>query len=313
MRVLVTGGAGFIGSSVVHALVARGDEVTVVDDLSTGSAGNLHPAADFHRMDVLDPELGDLARLTAPEAVVHLAAQVSVSESVRDPERDRLVNVEGTRALARAAAGAGARRMLSASSAAVYGEPSSLPVAEDAPKSPQNPYGRSKLEAESVLAEELRGTGVDFASLRFANVYGPRQDWRGEGGVVAVFAGRMAAGEPVVVNGDGTQTRDFVYVGDVAGAVTEALEARATLAGAGVDGPAYNISTGEETSVLELVGLMRPLIGYEGPVTYAPLPAGDVPRSSLAQDKAAGVLRWRARVSLDQGLRQTVRWFAAQR
>jgi UDP-glucose 4-epimerase len=231
MRVLVTGGAGFIGSNLVDALVARGDTVGVIDDLSTGKAQNLNPSAWFREMDILDVSVPDVACEFAPDAVVHLAAQASVAVSLRDPNRDFAVNAEGTRAVARAALASGAKRMISASSAAVYGEPaeSLLPLLETAPKAPANPYGNSKLAAESMLAEKLLGTGCDFASFRFSNVYGPRQDAAGEGGVVSLFCDRMHAGTAPVVYGTGEQTRDFIFVGDIVGAIIAALVCGAPL------------------------------------------------------------------------------------
>lgn len=313
MRILVTGGAGFIGSNLVHALIG-GHELGVIDDLSTGRMDNVHPAAWFRRLDILDGSLAEAISAFAPEVVVHLAAQASVAESFRDPERNRAVNVDGTVAVASAASAAGARVVLSASSAAVYGEPSELPLGEVAAKVPTNPYGRSKLEAEAALAECLAGTGTDFASLRFSNVYGPRQDWRGEGGVVAVFAARMTAGEPPTINGDGSQTRDFVYVGDVIGALLAAIEGDERLAtGPGPDGPAYNVSSGQETSVETLARLMRAPARYTGPVEHGPAREGDVARSALDPAKASQVFGWRAEVPLERGLAVTVSWFARNR
>ncbi|MDZ4655711.1 MAG: NAD-dependent epimerase/dehydratase family protein [Coriobacteriia bacterium] len=313
MRILVTGGAGFIGSNLVFSLLSGGHELGVIDDLSVGSMANLHPAAWFRRLDITDPALHDAVAEFRPEVVIHLAAQASVTVSQRDPERDRLVNVEGTRAVARAAAAAGVRRVLSASSAAVYGVPVSVPIGEADPKAPENPYGRSKLAAEQALADELRPAGVDFASLRFSNVYGPRQDWRGEGGVVAIFCGRMVSGEAPVVYGDGTQTRDFIYVGDVVFALLEAAETDATLALPGDDGPAYNISTGDETSVEMLVQHLRSPMGYFGSVEHAPAREGDVARSALGPQKAAEVFGWHSRVSLEAGLTRTAAWFTRPR
>lgn len=309
MRVLVTGGAGFIGSNLVHALVGR-HEVGVIDDLSTGHVANIHPASWFRRCDILDPATPGLFAEFAPEVVVHLAAQVSVIESVRDPARDSAVNLGGTRAVASAAASAGARVVLSASSAAVYGEPAVLPLPEAAPKAPQSPYGSSKLAAESALAEELRPAGVDFASLRFANVYGPRQDARGEAGVVAIMTARMLRGEPPVVFGDGEQTRDFIFVGDVVSAMLAALELDGSLASEGTDGPAYNISTGTEVSVNALVSQLGTACRYTGPIERGPRPEGDLARSALDPGKAADVLGWRAGVPLERGVASTVRWFA---
>ena len=225
MRVLVTGGAGFIGSNLVHALVSGGHQVGIIDDLSTGKSANVHPHAWFRALDILDDSFGELVAEFAPDAVVHLAAQASVSVSLEDPDRDWAVNAEGTRLVARAAREAGAKRMISASSAAVYGEPAEadLPLSETAPKAPVNPYGKSKLAAESLLAQELEGSDVDYASFRFSNVYGPRQDGAGEGGVVAIFCTRMREGAAPVVYGTGAQTRDFIYVGDVVGAIISAL------------------------------------------------------------------------------------------
>ena len=314
MRVLVTGGAGFIGSNLAHALITGGHQVGVIDDLSTGAFENLHPHAWSRTLDILDPGFPALVAEFAPDAVVHLAAQASVSVSLKDPERDWAVNAEGTRVAARAAREAGAKRMISASSAAVYGEPlpSDLPLVEAAHKSPVNPYGRSKLAAEGLLASELTGSGVDYASFRFSNVYGPRQDGAGEGGVVAIFCTRMHAGEPPVVYGTGAQTRDFIYVGDVVAAIIAALSSDSPLAGEGPDGAAYNISTGREASVDALLLALRQASGYLGGVDHEPARAGDVDRSSLSPAKAAGVLGWAAGQPLDNGAAVTWRWFASR-
>jgi len=311
MRVLVTGGAGFIGSNLIHALVNGGHSVGVIDDLSAGHADNLHPHAWFRSLDILSPEMPAAVAEFAPDAVVHLAAQASVTESQRDPERDWAVNAEGTAAVARAAASAGARRLVSASSAAVYGEPDPalLPLVESAPKAPVNPYGRSKLAAESMLAEALEGTGVDHASFRFSNVYGPRQDAAGEGGVVALFCAAMRDGKPPTVYGTGTQTRDFIYVGDVVGAILSALLTEGALATA--DGAAYNVSTGSEISVNELLMGLRQTSLYLGGTEYRPGREGDVARSSLSPARAEQVFGWHAHQSLETGLAITWQWFAA--
>lgn len=313
MRVLVTGGAGFVGSNLAFALIGAGHDAGVIDDLSTGRVENLHPAAWFRRLDILDPALGDAVAEFCPDAVVHLAAQASVSGSLRDPERNHAVNVEGTRRVARAALACGARRLVSASSAAVYGEPVALPLPESAPKAPTNPYGDSKLTAELVLIEELGTSELDFGSFRFSNVYGPRQDAFGEGGVVAIFSERMASGEQVTIYGDGRQTRDFVFVGDVAAAISEALSADERLAVSGVDGPAYNISTGEEVSVLDLAGRMAARSGHAREAVHAPAREGDVARSSLDPTKAREVFGWEAHTTLDAGLGLTLEWFARQK
>jgi UDP-glucose 4-epimerase len=320
MRVLVTGGAGFIGSSVVYVLLGLGHEVGVIDDLSTGKVANLHPAVWFRRLDILDASFGRVLAEFAPHAVVHLAAQASVSASIADPERDRAVNVDGTRRVAVAAAAAGVTRMLSASSAAVYGDPEVVPLTERAATVPLSPYGTSKLQAERVLAKELGGSGVDFASFRFANVYGPRQDAAGEGGVVAVFLDAIARGLEPVIFGDGRQTRDFIYVSDVATAIADALESEATLRSAGgatatadeAESSAYNISTGVETSVNRLADHLRGVTHYLGAFAHAPAREGDIFRSALDPAKASEVFAWHSNVTLERGLATTWRWFAAK-
>lgn len=313
MRVLVTGGAGFIGSNLVQALLSSGaHEVAVVDDLSTGKSENIDPRTAFRKLDILDPAFPEFVAEFAPDAVVHLAAQASVSESIKDPERDRAVNAGGTRAVAAAAKAAGARKMVSASSAAVYGEPEAVPLTEQARKAPANPYGASKLEAEGLLADELRGSDTDFASFRFSNVYGPRQDAAGEGGVVAIFCDRVAAGVAPVVYGDGSQTRDFIYVGDIVSAIIAAITSEGTLAGEGENGPAYNISTGLETSVNELLMAIRQAAGYFGPSSNEPARDGDVDRSALDPGKASA-FGWSASVPLETGIALTWRWFSSAR
>jgi UDP-glucose 4-epimerase len=322
VRTLVTGGAGFIGSSLVHVLLAAGHDVGVIDDLSTGKAENLVEGVWFEQLDILDPALPQAVAEFAPDAVVHLAAQASVPVSLKDPERDWAVNAEGTRVVARAAAQNGAQRMISASTAAVYGDPESVPLPETARTSPLNPYGRSKLAAEGLLAEELAGTSVDFASFRFANVYGPRQDAAGEGGVVALFLDAVAHGREPVVLGSGKQTRDFIYVADIASAILCALESGQELrllgkveagAGTGTGGAAaYNISTGVETSVRRLAEDVRAATGYEGAFAHAPAREGDIFRSALDATRVQRVLGWEAGMELREGLELTWRWFAAQ-
>ena len=314
MRVLITGGAGFIGTNLAYALLSGGDAIGIIDDLSAGKRENLHPYAWTRVLDILDPTFPALVAQFEPDAVVHLAAQASVAESQRDPDRDWAVNAEGTRIVAQAALAAGAKRVISASSAAVYGEPveADLPLAENATKAPVNPYGRSKLAAEGLLADTLSGTGVDWASFRFSNVYGPRQDGAGEGGVVAVFCQRIHEGTTPVVYGDGSQTRDFIYVGDVVGAIVSALDAEATLAPGVGDAAAYNVSTGLETSVNELFGALRIASGFLGDVEYGAAREGDVLRSSLDATKAAKTFGWKAHQTLELGAEMTWRWYESQ-
>lgn len=311
MRVLITGGAGFIGSNLVHALIST-HEVGIIDDLSTGNVGNIHPAAWFRKMDITEDRLASAIEEFRPESVVHLAAQSSVPISLRDPERDWYVNVEGTRAVAVAAREAGAHRVISASSAAVYGEPQELPLKETSQKHPLSPYGESKLAAEEVLAGELVGSSLDFASFRFANVFGPRQDAQGEGGVIAIFCDTLARGEAPVVLGSGKQTRDFIYVGDVVNAILMALDADAKLSDGLVSGPAYNIGTGARTSIEDVARVLRPIAGFHGEFQRAAARPGDIEHSSLDPAKARTVFAWDARVPLEVGLTQTYRWFAGR-
>jgi len=312
MRVLVTGGAGFIGSNLVRSLISAGHSVGIIDDLSTGKMDNLDPRADFRKLDILDPEMPAFVAEFTPDAVVHLAAQASVAASIADPERDRAVNAEGTRRVAAAAKAAGVKRMLSASSAAVYGEPAELPLVETSPKAPVNPYGCSKLEAEGLLAAELAGSETDFASLRFANVYGPRQDAQGEGGVVAIFCSRVHEGIAPVIYGDGHQTRDFIYVGDIVGAILAALLSEDPLAAGAGDAAAYNISTGERTSVEELLMTVRQAARYFGPAEHAPARGGDIEHSVLSPEKANAAFPWVASVPLETGMSITWRWYAGR-
>ena len=308
MRVLVTGGAGFIGSSLVNALIASGHDVVVVDDMSTGRREQVHPAAGFHLLDVRDPRLFELVADEAPSVVVHLSAQTSVSASLADPAHDRSVNLDGTRAVAEASLRAGVSRLLFASSAAVYGLPVFVPLAEDASTVPENPYGASKLAAEEALTAILADTKVDHASLRFSNVYGPRQGAEGEGGVVSRFLTAMLAGERPRLHGDGSQTRDFVFVADVVLAILSALACEKPLGGG-----SYNVATGIETSIEGLLTQARMVTGYLGPVGSAPLPQGDVPRSVLDPGKAEAAFGFRARVDIPTGLKRTAAWYGPTR
>ncbi len=312
MRILVTGGAGFIGSHLVDALVEE-NEVAVVDDLSTGDRANLNPAARFTELSILDPQFEAVVVDFMPDAIVHLAAQTSVGVSIEDPARDWQLNVEGTRRVAVAALAAGARTVLSASSAAVYGNPTSMPLQEVGHKRPMSPYGKSKLAAEEVLAGELADSSVDFASLRFANVYGPRQSSEGEGGVVAIFAARIADGNPIVVYGDGHQTRDFIYVRDVVAGIMFALASQPVLREGGGAGSAYNISTGTETSVSDLIEVMAARSTGSVHVLHEPPRPGDIRSSYLDPRKARDVFGWSAHFPLAEGIAATLDWYTARR
>jgi UDP-glucose 4-epimerase len=310
MTALVTGGAGFIGSNLVDALLARGERVVVVDDLSTGRRANLDDAlaggATLHELDVTDARaLRALMEAERPQVVFHLAAQIDVRRSVEDPAADARVNVEGTINVLAAAHAAGARRVVySATGGAVYGEAEQVPTPEDAPERPLAPYGQAKLAGEGYCALYARLHGLSTVALRYANVYGPRQDPLGEGGVIAIFCGCLAEGRTPTIYGDGEQTRDFVYVGDVVEANLAAADA--TLTGS------YNVGTGVETSVLELVTTLDEL-GLGAPLAprHAEARAGEVRRSCLDATRLHEALGWMPRTSLADGLRLTLDHVAA--
>jgi len=300
----VTGGAGFIGSNLVDALVARGDEVTVIDDLSTGRRENLDQAlaagARLVEADVRDAgAMGDLAGDAEPEAVFHLAAQIDVRRSVADPAFDARINVEGTIAMLEAATSAGARRFVNTSTGgAIYGEGRVVPAPEDHRVAPEAPYGQSKFAAEGYCELFNRLHGLSTVSLRYGNVYGPRQDPLGEAGVVAIFCGRLRAGQRPIVFGDGLQVRDYVHVADVVSA---------NLAGAGSDatGP-FNIGTGRETTVLDLVEVLAPHATASFEPEHQPERPGEVRRIALDATRARDQLGWEPRVGLAEGIEQTL-------
>ena len=302
-RAVVTGGAGFIGSHVVEAFRAEGWAVAVVDDLSRGQAEFVPPDVELLVADVADARARAFIASFRPDVLVHLAAQVSVAASGDDPEADARANVLGTLAVGRAALEAGARRFVVASSAAVYGAPVRIPIDEEHPLQPQSPYGVSKLAGEQyarVLAEQA---SREWCVLRYANVYGPRQRSDGEAGVVAVFAEAARRGVPLPVHGDGEQTRDFVFVEDVAEATLRAAEHPA---GAG---QVFNVATGRETRIRDLADAVWRAAGRQGgvPLAFGPPRPGDVRRSVLQADKARRLLGWVARVELTEGLARTLR------
>jgi UDP-glucose 4-epimerase len=298
MRAVVTGGAGFIGSHLVDALVARGDDVLVVDDLSTGRRERLNPDARFLELDIRDWE-GVAGAWTAdrPEVCFHLAAQADVRVSVADPGRDAAVNVLGTINVLRASHDHETQVVFSSTGGAIYGE-CEEPAPETAPREPISPYGTSKLAGEEYLAMANRLYGESHVALRFGNVYGPRQDPHGEAGVVAIFLGRLAEGQPPRIFGDGRQTRDYVYVGDVV---------RATMLAAGQDGGVFNVGTGTETSVLDLAAACTRVSGVELEPVFEPARLGELQRSVLDPSLAARELGFRAEVDLEAGLAETWR------
>jgi UDP-glucose 4-epimerase len=299
VRAIVTGGAGFIGSHVVDALVARGDDVLVIDDLSTGRPERINPAARFVEADVRDAVAVDRAFDEArPQVCFHLAAQADVRVSVDDPGRDCEVNVVGTIRILEAARRHGAQVIFSSTGGAIYGE-CEEPAPETAPRGPLSPYGASKLAGEEYLATYNRLYRASHVSLRYGNVYGPRQDPHGEAGVVAIFLGRLARGEPARIYGDGRQTRDYVYVGDVVAA---------TLAALGRPGGVFNVGTGRETSVLELAAACGRVTGVTLDPVFAPPRLGELQRSVLDPVLAERELRFRAVTDVETGLANTWRW-----
>lgn len=300
-RALVTGGAGFVGSHLVDRLLADGYRVCVVDDLSTGSTGNVSSSSEFHRVDICDATaLSAIVTAFKPEVVFHAAAQTDVRRSIREPEFDARVNVLGGLHVLRAAVAAGARRIIYASSAAVYGNPVRVPVSETEPTHPISEYGASKLAFEHYLgAYSARGL-IEYATLRYANVYGPRQRSSGEAGVVSIFTRQMIAGEPVTIFGDGSKTRDYVYVGDVVDATVRAA--------AGPSGVVANVGWGREVSDLELFRAVATAVGYTRQPTHAPDRRGDVARSCLDGSVAQRTWGWRPVVPVADGVRRVVEY-----
>jgi UDP-glucose 4-epimerase len=306
LNCLVTGGAGFIGSNLVDALLARGDSATVIDDLSTGRRENLEGAlaagaelveADIRDANAVQKAVGE----AAPETIFHLAAQIDVRKSVADPAFDASINVGGTANLLEAARSAGVRRFVFVSTGgAIYGEGEGqeLPLVEDAPIAPLSAYGQSKFAAEGYLKLYERLYGLSGVSLRLGNVYGPRQDPLGEAGVIAIFCGRLRSGERPTVYGDGRQTRDYIYVGDV---VSAALAAAASTARG-----AINIGTGVETDVLALAERLGELGGVEFEPELAPARTGEVQRIAIDPSRARRELGWQAEMALGDGLRLTL-------
>lgn len=313
MRVLVTGGAGFIGSHVADHFLAAGAAVTVLDDLSSGKREQVPAGATFVHAGVASPEAAAVVREGRFDVICHLAAQIDVRKSVADPAFDATQNILGTLNLIEAmrATGHRTRFVFTSTGGATYGDLAPVPSPETVAKNPESPYGTSKLAVEYYLGYYGRVHGVEYITLRYANVYGPRQDPHGEAGVVAIFCGKLLDGQSLKVFGDGTQTRDYVYVGDVARANVLAASIPMPPAG-GVDSRAFNIATGRETSVLELADTLMGASGVRQPVQHAPARPGEQKRSCLVIDRAAAELGWVPKVSLAEGLKATYDWFAAR-
>jgi UDP-glucose 4-epimerase len=312
-KVLVTGGAGFIGSHVADLFLAKDWEVTIVDDLSSGKRENVPAAARFHEIGVNSPDLVRLVTEQNFDVIAHLAAQMDVRKSVADPLADATVNIVGTLNLMEAlrAAEAGARVVFTSTGGVLYGDFNTPPNHETYAKDPESPYAIAKLSVEYYLAYYGRVHNMDSAALRFGNVYGPRQDPHGEAGVVAIFCGRILGNRPLTIFGDGRQTRDYVYVGDVARAVylaaTEPLPPKGRL-----DARAFNIGTGAGTSVIEIAELLQEVTGIQAPVEFAPHRPGEQQESFVNSDKARELLGWTPQVTLRDGLTRTFAWSQEQ-
>jgi UDP-glucose 4-epimerase len=312
-KVLVTGGAGFIGSHVVDAYLARGDRVWIVDDLSSGRPSNIPGGADFRQLDIRAPEVGELfAEVGGFDIVNHHAAQIDVRRSVADPRHDASVNVDGVLNLLEACRAHGVGRFLMISSGGVvYGAARTRPTPETAPKQPESPYGVTKLAAEFYLWYYHRVHGMDYAALRYSNVYGPRQDPHGEAGVVAIFGSRVLDGDPMTVFGDGRQTRDYLYVGDAVTANMIVSDAELPPTDH-LDGRAFNVGTSVETSVNELAAAVMQAGGGHVPVEHAPERPGELRHSSLDASRIRD-LGWAPAVDLLGGLQKTVGHIAEER
>lgn len=306
MKVLVTGGAGFIGSNVVDGLIEAGYEVVVVDNLVTGRRENVNPKARFYEVDILSPDLEEIFERERPNYVSHHAAQINVRRSVEDPLYDARVNVLGSVNLLELCRRYGVGKVIYASSGgAVYGEPEYLPVDEDHPIKPLSPYGVSKHAVEHYLHCYAVNYGLRYTVLRYPNIYGPRQDPRGEAGVVAIFTEKMIKGERPVIFGDGTQTRDYVYVGDIVTANLLAMEKG--------DGEIYNVGTAVETSVNELFRMLKEIIGVDLEPIYGAKRPGEVYRICVTNDKIYRDFGWKPQTPLKEGLEKTVEYYLRER
>lgn len=305
MRILVTGGAGFIGSHIVDQCIAAGHEVAVVDSLweeGGGKRSNLNERAQFYQADITDDAaLERIFDEVRPEVVSHQAAQHSVSISTKDPKLDARVNVLGLLNVLLNCTRVGTRKVVFASSGATYGTPASLPVTEETPQHPESPYGITKMVAEHYLRYWQEGHGLTYTALRYGNVYGPRQDPNGEAGVIAIFAKRFLNHEPVRIDWDGEQKKDYVYVGDVARANMLALEQG--------DNDIFCIGTGRATSVNEIYRAMQKITGYTPEIIHAPKRPGDIYLTYFDCSKAARVLGWKPQMGIEEGIEKTVEFF----
>jgi UDP-glucose 4-epimerase len=312
-RALVSGGAGFIGSHVADLLLANRYQVEILDNLSSGKRANVPETAVLHVADITSPEAAEVVRTGRFDVICHLAAQIDVRKSVVDPGFDSRVNIGGSLNLLEAvrASGYATRFIFSSTGGAIYGDFVPVPTTEELPKDPESPYGIAKLSVEYYLGYYARIHGLDTVALRYSNVYGPRQDPHGEAGVVAIFCQKILEGQPLTVFGEGSQTRDYVYVGDVARANLAAAE-RPLPQPAQLDVRAFNVGTGVQTSVLELARGLMAAAGESVPLNHAPPRPGEQQRSAVNVEKGARLLDWSPRTTLRDGLKRTYDFFAAR-
>lgn len=305
MKCLVTGGAGFIASHIIDELIAKKNKVAVIDNLSTGLEKNLNPKVNFYLADVSDPKISTIFEKEQPEVVFHYAAQINVRKSVQDPIFSAKTNILGTLNILQNCVKYGVKKIIFASSGgAIYGEADIVPTPENYPPKPISPYGVEKLIAEQYLNYYKEAHGLDYLALRFANVYGPRQNSKGEAGVVAIFCGKMQSKEQIVINGDGLQTRDFVFVDDVVRANILGLEGKKS----GV----FNIGTSKEIDINTVFSKLKKFFKYEIKESHGPQGLGEQRRSCLDFKKVKEGLNWQPEINLDEGLKKTKAWFAAK-
>lgn len=305
MKILVTGGAGFIGSHIVDQCIMKGYDVVVVDNLSTGNKNNINSKAKFYEEDIRSENLKEIFKIEDPDVVIHHAAQIDIQKSLREPNYDADVNINGTINLLESAAESKVKKIIYASSAAVYGEPQYVPIDENHSISPLSYYGISKFTPESYIKVYSQLHGLKYTILRYANVYGIRQDPKGEGGVVSIFVDRMLDGIPVTIFGDGEQTRDYVYVEDIARGNIQAIEK--------ADNEIINLGTGKATSVNQLYTTMEEIIATGGEPNYSDARNGDILHSYFNVKKAKDLLDWQALYGLQEGLNKTISYYSQKK
>ncbi len=303
---LVTGGAGFVGSHIVDALIRSKIKVFVVDDLSSGSKKNLNPNVEFKKLSINDPQFAVYLKKIKPEVIFHLAAQINLRVSVDDPFTDANVNIMGSLTIARLAAKCGVKKIVySSTGGPMYPEGARIPYSETTPAGPISPYGISKRAAEMYFAYAYKTFGVPYVALRYANIFGPRQNAKGEAGVISIFTEKMLAGEPVAINGTGKQTRDFVYVEDIVRANLLAMQKNVV--------GEFNIGNGKEINMNTVYRKLAKLTAYKLDEVHVPAAKGEVMRSALNAKKAREQLGWIPKVKFDEGLAKTVEWYKTQR